>query len=188
MVSHADWPQWTFVLTINSTGAVVGFEMHGDGQAAGTDPLTDLRLQGPTVVPPADAPQVTARLLKAVPHRDLEVAVRAWVRKVQGIYASPDVKARLAQLKTTRPAAGRRLTWTLAETAALCAEYVGLLDAGDPAPVRTLAARYHRSEKRIRNLLSSARGELLTASPPGRAGGQLTNKAKEILSGDHQAP
>lgn len=69
--------------------------------------------------------------------------------------------------------------------AELCAEYVSLVNEGDLKPVDTLARRHYRSKQRIRNLLSQSRGELLTSSPAGRAGGRLTDKAKELLDGQH---
>lgn len=176
-VSHRDWPGWVFAVTMNSAGALVGFEMFAEGAESVRDGI-----------PPPEGPELTARLVRTVPFRDLEHAARAWIRRAQGAHASPDAKRRLSMLAGEQPQAGRRSTWGQVEVARLCADYVDLIDAGDPAPVKTLAAQLHRGEKRIRNLLAGARAELLTAAPAGRAGGQLTDYAKEILSGNDQAP
>ena len=72
--------------------------------------------------------------------------------------------------------------------AAVAASYVALLDAGDPRPVAALADQLHLSVTTVRNLLYKARERgLLTSAGRGRAGGQLTDKAKEMLSGNDQA-
>jgi hypothetical protein len=64
--------------------------------------------------------------------------------------------------------------------------YVEVLDSG--APIRELTRRLadqgvHYAEATIRDLVNEARNrELLTRPPKGRAGGQLTEKAKQLLS------
>ena len=64
------------------------------------------------------------------------------------------------------------------------ARYVSLLN--HPRPVAELARQHNYSESQIRNFLHEARKrELLTAAPTGRAGGSLTDKAKELLDGTH---
>lgn len=187
LLGHTGWPGWTFALTFSNVPALVGFEIYGDGAAAGAERLVDLRTRAGTLVPASDAPTVTARLMREVPFRDLEHAARSWMRRARGISSSPAAKAYLARVTIDRP---QRSRWSQAELAGLCAEYVSLLEAEepDPAPIRTLHTRRGLSESRIRNLLAEARGDLLTHPPAGRAGGELTDKAKEILSGDHQAP
>jgi hypothetical protein len=55
-----------------------------------------------------------------------------------------------------------------------------------PSPVRGLAREHNYSEFQIRNWLHEARERgLLTAAPTGRAGGSLTDKAKDLLDGPH---
>lgn len=85
--------------------------------------------------------------------------------------------------RVIRPGRGGRGERWYAE---LAGAYLALLAEGDTTPIRTLAARGHVSESTIRNQLARARGELglLTRSPKGKAGGTLTDKAKEILSGE----
>jgi DNA-binding IscR family transcriptional regulator len=49
-------------------------------------------------------------------------------------------------------------------------------------PVAELAARHHLSASQVRNLVHACRNRgMLTASPPGRAGGELTGRAIELL-------
>lgn len=69
------------------------------------------------------------------------------------------------------------------EYALLAAKYVELVQTSEH-PVRDLAKAEGRSEPRIRGLLTAARSRgLLTAAPSGRAGGELTDKAKALLGG-----
>lgn len=63
--------------------------------------------------------------------------------------------------------------------------------ARSPQPVADLAARHNLSPSQIRNLMHACRRRgMLTASPPGRAGGELTQRAVQLLkedsSGKHQ--
>ena len=73
--------------------------------------------------------------------------------------------------------------------AALAALYVRLINDGEQRPIRAVADRLGLAEKTVQNHLFKARERgLLTSLGRGRAGGQLTDKAKEILSVHHQAP
>ncbi len=73
-----------------------------------------------------------------------------------------------------------------ASYAALADAYIKELDKGEKNPVRTLADSLHLGEKTIRNYLFKARERgLLTSLGQGKAGGELTDKAKEILDGQH---
>jgi hypothetical protein len=61
------------------------------------------------------------------------------------------------------------------------AAYVAAL-AQSPHPVDDLAAQHNRSASQIRNLVHACRKrKMLTAAPPGRAGGELTARAIELL-------
>ena len=45
-----------------------------------------------------------------------------------------------------------------------------------------MAARHHKSASQVRNLVHACRKRgMLTAAPPGRAGGELTARAIELL-------
>ena len=49
-------------------------------------------------------------------------------------------------------------------------------------PVAEMAARHHLSASQVRNLVHACRKRgMLTAAPPGRAGGELTARAIELL-------
>lgn len=70
--------------------------------------------------------------------------------------------------------------------AELAALYVSLVDSGEPRPIRAVAGRVGLAEKTVQNHLFKARERgLLTSLGRGRAGGLLTDKAKEILNGTH---
>jgi hypothetical protein len=61
------------------------------------------------------------------------------------------------------------------------AEYVGAF-ARSGHPVAEMAARHNLSPSQVRNLVYACRQRgMLTASPPGRAGGELTARAVELL-------
>lgn len=70
--------------------------------------------------------------------------------------------------------------------AVLAALYIQFIDGGEARPVRAVASRLGMSEKTVQNHLYKAREKgFLTSRGRGRAGGQLTDKAKEILRGAH---
>lgn len=73
--------------------------------------------------------------------------------------------------------------------ATLAALYVRLVEEGEQRPIHAVADRLGLAKKTVQNHLFKARERgLLTSAGRGRAGGRLTDKAKEMLSGDDQAP
>jgi hypothetical protein len=61
------------------------------------------------------------------------------------------------------------------------AEYADALTRS-PNPVAEMAGRHHLSPSQVRNLVHACRNKkMLTAAPPGRAGGELTARAIELL-------
>lgn len=143
---------------------------------------------------------ISARRLRVAPIGEMQRAIRNYATSADEAFreddpddeTSTDARAtmlrKLAQdfLDRGRPGAAGRGD---AQYAAIAAGYVGMLDAGEAHPVAALAADLSLSEKTIRNYLFKARERgLLTSLGRGKAGGQLTNKAKEILDGHHQAP
>lgn len=71
---------------------------------------------------------------------------------------------------------------------ALAAMYVRAIEAGEEHPVRAVALQMQLGDRTVRNYLFKARERgLLTSLGRGKAGGQLTDKAKEMLSGNDQA-
>jgi hypothetical protein len=70
--------------------------------------------------------------------------------------------------------------------AQVAARYVHHLTSTDQAPTAALADEMTVSVSSVRGLLYEARRRgLLTDAPPGRAGGQLTDKARGLLHGAH---
>lgn len=73
--------------------------------------------------------------------------------------------------------------------AALSALYLEMIEKGEQRPIRAVAGRLGLAEKTVQNHLFKARERgLLTSLGRGKAGGHLTDKAKEMLSGNDQAP
>jgi hypothetical protein len=60
--------------------------------------------------------------------------------------------------------------------------YVAAFNAGSRTPAADVARRWKMSAGKIRDLLFKARRRgLLTAAPDGKLGGELTDKARELL-------
>lgn len=137
------------------------------------------------VIEPSDGmpePGITTRMLRQLRTGDLIAALRAAARQNEQIFGdAPDLSV------TTR--VGRRgrddlyyARWAVAYVEAL---------ARSARPIEDLAARHNLSASQIRNLTHACRRRgMLTASPPGRAGGELTPRAiallKEDTDGKHQ--
>jgi hypothetical protein len=67
--------------------------------------------------------------------------------------------------------------------ARLARSYVSEIEAGNPAPVATLARHLGKSAGVVRNMLRDARQRnLLTSTAPREAGGRLTSKAARLLA------
>jgi hypothetical protein len=65
----------------------------------------------------------------------------------------------------------------------VCVAYIDAVQAGEPAPVQAAADRLGFKHAHVRDALHRARRRgLLTPPPPGRAGGQLTDKARAVLA------
>lgn len=128
------------------------------------------------VIEPANGmpePGITTRMLRQLRTGDLIAALRAAKRQHEQLFGDgPDLSV------TTR--VGRRGRDEL-YYARWAAEYVDAL-ARSPRPVEDLAARHNLSASQIRNLMHACRRRgMLTASPPGRAGGDLTPRAIALL-------
>lgn len=71
--------------------------------------------------------------------------------------------------------------------AGVASEYVQRLAMGRRSPVRDIAKARQYSTSMVNNWVHTARKRgLLTASPPGRAGGDLTDRARQLLAGEHE--
>ncbi|MFP5376022.1 MAG: hypothetical protein ACLGIO_04460 [Acidimicrobiia bacterium] len=154
-----------------------------------------------------DAGTVTARRLRRAPIGAMERAVRQKVREraAETVFLGDllsstddeDLASRASQLKTAalrvaadfrerpRPGAAGRGDPHYAMVAALC---IDRFNAGDPHPAASVAKTLNLSPNTVRNLLYKARERgLATSLGRGRPGGQLTDKGREALRGQHQA-
>lgn len=132
--------------------------------------LKSLRVEPANGMPAAG---ITTRMLRQIRTGDLYAALRAASRQA-GAYVgvTPDVSV---GTRVGRRGRGDRYY------AVWAAEYVEALTRS-VRPVDDLAQRHNLSASQIRNLMHSCRRRgLLTASPPGRAGGELTSRARDLL-------
>jgi hypothetical protein len=115
---------------------------------------------------------ITTRMLRALRTGDLIAALRAAARQAVALGERPDLDV--------SHRAGRRGRDDL-YYARWAAEYADALTRSGN-PVTELAARHHLSASQVRNLMHACRKrKMLTAAPSGRAGGELTARAIELL-------
>jgi hypothetical protein len=120
---------------------------------------------------------VTVEAIRAVRLGKIQGEVSEIIAREEKLGRLP---ARLADGFRRVPRPGRRER-PRQEYAAFAAEYEQLL--GSPTPIKELARRHHISESSARAILNRARHHnLLTRSPPGRAGGELTELARQLLN------
>lgn len=106
------------------------------------------------------------------------------VKQVNAELQSPEMRTHLpflpdADLATKRR--GRRGRRDI-EHALLARDYVKLIEQGDRSPNKTLAAEYRTTAKHIAKRIDQCRNKgFLAGSQVGRAGGELTSKAKNVL-------
>jgi hypothetical protein len=162
-------PGWLFVLTFAPTGEFGGFEVR--------------RQDGGAVV--------TRRLLRDIPLGELEHAARMKFAPLADAVAaipSDDVhelardwylRAVTASGALRRPGRRGRVDHYYA---ALAAMYVDLVQRGSSRPNVELAETLCVNTQTVTNQLYEARKRgLLTQAAQGRAGGELTDKARQIL-------
>jgi hypothetical protein len=132
----------------------------------------------PYSLPTLPPPMLTAAILRSVSVDRLYELARNTVSISSGLGIYLDVKIDEFR-KHPRPGrVGRPDVFY----ASLAAQYVELLKAS-ATPTKALAELHSYSESSMRDYLHQARERgLLTKAPPGRSGGELTDKAKEILN------
>lgn len=183
-VVHADLPGWQIRLVLDQSGLI---------ESICLEPRTTkglLRRFPPghpeavsDTTSPLPAGGVTSRLLRRLPLGEIVEAVRSELRMIARDIrphgGAGTVGADRAEQFARRPGRAGRSDRDYAEVAAA---YVAILATSDPRPVETLAAQTFLSPSQIRNVLYEARRrELLTKAPPGRPGGQLTDKCRRTL-------
>jgi len=203
-IQHTRFPNWRFVLGLDAaSGAVHHFEIicleNGASQhwRLSPDEAPVGTLQHPDrQVHTGEG--LTARALHSIPLGELQASLReAAHNTLQTVAASVDAAAdldvtlsaeaeRLRRVtrhvfhQTRRPGRAGRSDIHYARVADL---YVRAL--GKPKPVVELSRELYVSQSQVRNMLHAARQRgLLTAAPLGRPGGQLTEKARQLLSSD----
>ena len=175
------FPGWTFTVTFSPAGRPVGFAVvaHAPVDAAGWPQAGDAPRH------PREAPGITARWLRSLPLAEIqETARKAYIgRRTTG---PPDLLAKSLEnwarifADTPRPGRRGRDDRAYAEMAAL---YVAELERNPTFAVQALAERLHYARTQVRSVLTEARRRQLLTKPmtPGRAGGELTDKAKRLL-------
>jgi hypothetical protein len=142
-------------------------------------PLVELRLFPASQSPPADG--LTVDVLRSIRVSPLHVGVREYLQLPFNTKGHFDVD-RNESGGARRPGRGGRKDRYYAEWSA---RYLNACRENE-RPIPLLAHRYHLKESTIRGFLGEARRRgLLTPAPTGKAGGQLTDKAKRELDGTH---
>ena len=129
---------------------------------------------------------VTAIGLRSIPLSAIENACRKRLAREIRQLRKHEVQSLLVTLDTESLEARDFLDLTTADQLYLttAAKYVDALGKGTSRPLEALAVKLERTPSSVRNLLYMARQRgFLTESPRGKAGGHLTNKAKEYLHG-----
>jgi hypothetical protein len=131
------------------------------------------------IVPARDAdPQAVARgistaTLSAVPLTDLTAAYAE---------VAPSVDQVADWLSSVQQEANRKRNRSPWFYALVAAEYVALVEAGERQPVQVMAAQTGKSSEAVRGWIRTARTMGYLTGEPGRTTGELTERARELLS------
>jgi hypothetical protein len=133
---------------------------------------------------PWPPPPVTASVVRRAPIELLYKQVRGYVLISESLGMGLDIDIREF---ARHPRPGRRGRDDI-YYARLAAEYVELLTTSS-TPTKDLAEKHHYSATVMRDYLNQARSRgLLTRPERGRAGGQLTEKARDLLTKKGRGP
>lgn len=172
-------PEVTYSLEITPGGVVIEFTARSDSG------LTWRRVR----------PAPLGEMKRALRHRAVEDAdllagapeVVTLTSSKWGTVPAYWTKTNPARMAWERAARDLETKPTDVKHASIAAMYVRLLDEKEPRPVVALAQQLHLGHKTVRNYLFTARERgLLTSAGRGVAGGQLTDKARRLLDGEHQ--
>lgn len=167
-----DWDQQAFTKIVCELPGYPGWRILPD--VAVTEHGLVLRR---LVIEPAGGmpgPGITTRMLRELRTGELLAALRAAQRQVSAL--APGVPPDLAV--SSRAGRSGRPDRYYAEWAAAYTEAL----ARSAHPVDDLAAQYHLSPSQVRNIMHACRKRsMLTVPPPGRAGGELTIRARLLL-------
>jgi hypothetical protein len=187
-LTHDKWPQYRFVVTVSVQGVPVSFgvapalpsrsiaQRRREFVEAMDDRRTALEI-------PDDAAPVTARLMRELPIGAVQGKAIESFRALAGSMSRNERDAAWAKGLERRPGRRGRPDREYAEIAAL---YVDTIGSGTEA--LDVAKKLGYSAEQVKGFLYQARrrGLLTWAPSKGKAGGQLTPKAIELLKGaDH---
>jgi hypothetical protein len=139
---------------------------------------TGLQIRRLVIEPTADVPAggISTRMLQRIRTGDLLVAHRQAVKEAALYVGIPDLNV------SHRAGRAGRDDLYYAEWAA---EYVAALSRSS-RPVREMARKHGKPLQTMTNLVKKCRDkEMLTPTTQGRPGGQLTERAKELLEEKH---
>lgn len=186
-VRHLDHPEWVVTFVFGNQGAGGIVIKPYDPPAATLDHLEAFEAsverwsRAAIDSVPEDGPLVTARLLRRLPIGEMEQWARGYLMASSGVLGDhlPQLRAWFGDDERAIGRRGRANTDRA--YAELASAY--LLALGDGLKVRDLARKVGWSPKTVGNRLTEARRRgLLTYPPPGRAGGELTEKARHLLA------
>lgn len=185
-VAHSDFPSFRFVVIFAGDGTPVGFAINPRpdySELSRGEVLSRMYDAAKGRGPVLPGEPVTARLLRRLPLGQIQDFARDELvsHKTSPSRSMQKLAAGWAQAFEEVGRPGRRGRDDVAY-AAVAAMYVA-----HGHDVHKVADELGYSVARIRNILYEARQPrraLLTSAPKGRSGGELTDKAKEILSRD----
>jgi hypothetical protein len=179
-------PELTFELVVAPRGVVLSFRAAGDGGVSARQlhmvPLGRMQRAVRRAITERTRPMDWPTYRKILRAEMEEAGVEADDETIRKLWKMGEAgKRRRARdfAETARPTGNQRANRRYAEVAAM---YVDLL--GEERPIVALAKKLNLGEKTVRNYLYKARDRgLLTTAGQGRAGGELTDEARRILSG-----
>lgn len=205
-VAHRRFPDYAFVFNLDQVARVVGFQVRSLdlierretavlARPLGDSPELDHLVNTVTEVTwhalrrdaSSSGIDITGQLLRSIPYGELRDAAVAWLQ--QGILGHL-LAATAEAWRDVRGAQPRRLGpsgYSDLFYARVAARYASLVAAGEAQPMRRMSSEQEGVPiPTVRTQVSEARKRgLLTDAPrPGRAGGELTDKAIEILESE----
>jgi hypothetical protein len=109
-------------------------------------------------------------------------AIRETMTALRDLEGAPSALTEILSRNWRSAETGNSRSSSLLRLAAIAARYVDRINAGDRTPVASVAGELGLKQEQVRDRLHRARyAELLTPASRGRAGGQLTQFAVDLL-------
>lgn len=184
VMGSEDFAGWMFTVKFGELGEVTGFAIDATSWHAPEEPLNATFVHRvPVGAIIASARTWAGMAARSRAHRDAQDSAGGDEVRFAELLAEgqPAEIQQWAALVTARTGVRGKDDRVFAEVAN---QYVLLVGAGERAPLKKLAEVLHVSRSRARNVVLEARKRgLLTETKPGRAGGDLTAKARRLLEG-----